>query len=409
MSIDLSKSLSKRQALDFLANSNQSLLHLDVVEEEAFFRVKKYPEQIQRNLHRAQGVIPRKLASILLKNPAYVSSAVKAFYLRDPLNMYTLQKRGLDSLVFPPDDLVRCPIKFTRVGFAQIKAQRLELSQKWMHSAAKKFNSNLNEAWVDTGAKVSCGFEILLSDPIYQDLKVVREIELILEDIKNGDEELPFVDTAASWSIFEDDDSWLNISYEDFEKELSSREAGGDAKGFGDANVHGNLKKLVSRFEDFLKDDAAGLDGVDFDEMDEDEEQDYSESDPCEMAEKPENEEDTDELTELIRSTLKMSPETMREIMGTSDSTGQPRKAKSDKANVEDLGDRLEIERLGQAMELELRNAGALDMQGEYVSDERKHLVENILESIKSQEGGSGPTGNLLGMMGLRLPPDSRD
>ena len=370
-------------------------MHLDAVEEEAFFRVKKYPEQIKRNLHCAQGLIPRELAFILRKTPAFIGPAVKAFYLRDPLNMYTLQKRGTDLVMFPPIDLVRCPIKFTRVGFAQVKSQRFGLPQTWIDSVVKQFDSNVNEAWAEIGAKVSCGFEILMSDTIYQDIKAVREIQLILEDIKNGDEELPSDEIAACWDSFEDDDSWLDINYEDFEQQLSSADARNDAKGFGDTNVHENLKKMVSRFEDFLKDDAAGLDGVDLDEMDEDEGKDSSEADSDDMAEKPENEEAGDELTELIRATLGMSSQTMREIMGTSASTGQLDETKGNGLESEDLDDHEEIERLGQAMERELRNAGTLDLHSDHVSDERQHLAENILKSFKSQEGGSGPTSNL--------------
>ena len=40
-------------------------------------------------------------------------------------------------------------------------------------------------------------------------------------------------------------------------------------KGFGDASAQENLRKMVSRFADFAKDDeAAGIDGVDDDDLD---------------------------------------------------------------------------------------------------------------------------------------------
>lgn len=37
------------------------------------------------------------------------------------------------------------------------------------------------------------------------------------------------------------------------------------------------------------------------------------------------------------------------------------------------------------------------------------NLAKNLLESFKSQAGTAGPGGNLLGMMGIRLPRDDKD
>lgn len=37
------------------------------------------------------------------------------------------------------------------------------------------------------------------------------------------------------------------------------------------------------------------------------------------------------------------------------------------------------------------------------------NLVKNLLESYSSQQGLPGPASNLLGLMGLQLPKDSKD
>jgi hypothetical protein len=37
------------------------------------------------------------------------------------------------------------------------------------------------------------------------------------------------------------------------------------------------------------------------------------------------------------------------------------------------------------------------------------NLAKNILDSIKSQEGTSGPVSNILGRLGVFLPPDRDD
>ncbi len=54
-----------------------------------------------------------------------------------------------------------------------------------------------------------------------------------------------------------------------------------------------------------------------------------------------------------------------------------------------------------------------LDDDGEGESDEEINidfnLARNLLESFKSQGGVAGPTGNMLGMMGMQLPRDEDD
>ena len=404
------------------------------MEEQAFERVKKYPDQIWRNLHRAQVLIPRKLALVLLKNPAYISSAIKALYLKDPIGTRAEQKQNRRSFAFPPGDLVRYPAKFTRVGFAQIKSEHFKIPQIWIHSVGEQNYGAPKQAWIDIGAKVSYGFEILLSDPKYQDSRTVREIWMILEDIKNGDEVLPSSSTVSSWDASEDDESWLDINYENFENELSGKRAKNSSKGFGDANTHENVRRIVSSFEDFLKDDTAGIDGIKLDEMDEDEESVYSGSVSNDEDEKPDIEDGPeDEFTELIRGMLGMDRETMQEVMGSFASPAQDGNKKTHEIlnTGVDIQDGVEIERMVEAMESELGTAGSLsdlDFGNEklpekldnrhsqsledlttssgYLSDERYHLAKNILESFKSQAGHSGPGGNLLNMMGLQLPRD---
>ena len=108
----------------------------------------------------------------------------------------------------------------------------------------------------------------------------------------------------------------------------------------------------------------------------------------------------------------------------------------------EDQAEEEDIRHLAQAMETELKEAGALhldspvsgarDRQKEHGSVEDRittadddrfeeqnesneelnidfNLAKNLLESFKSQAGMAGPSGNLIGMMGMRLPRDEED
>ncbi|KAK5016925.1 hypothetical protein LTR60_002171, partial [Cryomyces antarcticus] len=273
----VSRSLSIKEAISFISSSSSNLIHSPLIEEEAFYRLNDYPAQICETFHSALITIPRKLAFVLHANPAYISAAVEAFYLRDPIALRPLQSNKPEDLKFRPTDLVTTSVKFTKVGYAQLKSQRFEPPAVWTDSISKgAIEKVLNRA--EIGMKVSCGFEMLLADPHNQDKRAVREIKLLLEDVESGEEKLHSDDEISKWTQKEDDESWLDIDFADFENELAGKK-GGDASrsaaSFGDKAAQQNLRKMVERFESFLNDDAAGAEGVeDLDEMDYDDEED---------------------------------------------------------------------------------------------------------------------------------------
>ena len=83
---------------------------------------------------------------------------------------------------------------------------------------------------------------------------------------------LPSDEVIKTWPdvVRDDDESWLDIDFEDFENELRGNRGptSSSRKGFGDASTQADLRKMVSRFEAFLNDESAGLEGVDMDDMD---------------------------------------------------------------------------------------------------------------------------------------------
>ena len=435
MSKQNSGSITLQEAHSKLLGDRSKLLHARLVEEEAFYRLRNYPKQIKDSLHHAIVTIPRKLAYIIHQKPAYISSAVEAFYLRDPIALQPLQKNSTESLVFPPEDFVNNRLKFTKVGYAQLKSQQFSTPNVWK-SLTGPGDSLRDQSKADMGMRVTCGFEMLLSDPSNQDKKQVREIKLLLDDIHSGDIPLPLDSEIAEWGTEEDDDSWLNIDFRDFENELSGKGKhnmnGGT--GFGDKSAQENLRKMAARFEEFLNEDSAGLDEEDLDDMDEDDDEDDSEWD--EEAEDKDASFDEDEFTKMMREMMGMPPETMRELMGPVG--GLEWKAEKVKREIkpeqDDKDDDEEIQHLSEAMEAELKSAGALkldplpelntedskgkaklkagaaeDSSDEELLDEDFNLVKNMLESFKSQAGAAGPGGNLMGMMGMKLPRDEDD
>lgn len=453
------------EALNYIEDSPSKLLHLPKIEAEAFYRLQKYPQQISDSLHYALLSIPRKLAYVLHESPAYISAAVEAFYLRDPIALRPLQVRSTSKLAFAPVDFVTTSVKFTKVGYAQLKSQQFDAPASWTGFPSAHGDCKTKER-AEMGMKIACGFEMLLSDHQNRDKIAVRVIKIILEEFDAGAASLPSDTDVRDWGMREDDESWLDINFEDFEKELggsSRRKPSGVNDGFGDKGAQDNLRKIVARFENFLNDDTAGADGAEFmDDMDIDDADDTdSVSTPSEDSDDAGDDKDLsfdeDEFTKMMREMMGMPADAMKEMMKGSKKLDYDTDSKSTLKNSavgeEDLEAKArskeepneEEHGVCEAMyeiERELRDAGALDLDpkenpvelplrrkaintnldhsnaqntdqihadADDEVDVDVNLVKNMLESFKSQGGASGPGGNLLSMMGMRMPRDERE
>jgi hypothetical protein len=430
-------------------------MHSSLIEAEAFYRLQNYPSQITASLHHAVVTIPRKLAYILHERPAAIAPAIEAFYLRDPVSIKSLQSPS-SSLIFSPDDLVTISVRFTKVLFAQVKSQQFSPPPSWkerltaaeglpVSAGAKPFHR------LEIGMKLTCGFEMLLTDPKDEDNRVVREIQILLNDLADGEEILPSDEEVSNWEkvLVEDDEKWMDINFEDFERELEGK---GKAKvqsesgpfgpappsGFGDEKTETNLKKMVERFEAFLNNDEADIEGVDMndiDDMDVDNDEEEDDSDEDSEDEDKELSFDEDEFARMMREMMGLPAE-------EDSHAANPKKAALPKVvdenrvqelDSEDENETEEIQKLMKGMEAELKEAGALKLDSSSsktptmkpASELSRHvegddsessddedvdidfnLAKNLLESFKSQAGMAGPGGNLLGMMGLQFPRD---
>ncbi|KAJ4986874.1 ecdysoneless-like protein [Stagonosporopsis vannaccii] len=291
------------------------------VEKEAFHRLNNYPSAISENQHHATLPLPRKAAHILHTNPSYISSAVEAFYLRDPISLRLLQpEKSKKALHFPPEDFVSVSVRFTKVLYAQLLGQHWNPPPQYDTAIESLIKSGHSQEKSELAIKLAAGMQMLASHSLFADKKAVREIGLLLEDLENEDDTLPTDTEIAAWTKRDDDESWLDIDFSEFEKELQGK---GGGKGFGDKNAQDNLKKMVERFNTFLEDDEAGHEGAsagEKDPMDED-----NDSDPGRGWDDPEDS-DEDELEEggpsTATPTAKSTPKSQTE--------SQPRAAKVD-------------------------------------------------------------------------------
>ncbi|KAL7923172.1 SGT1 domain-containing protein [Trichoderma austrokoningii] len=449
--------LSLSQAVTFLRSNADALVHLPAIDSEAFHRLKKYPQQISNSIHHSLVTIPRAVAYIVRALPKSIAPVVERFYLRDANSLKPILSSSA-PLEFPPEDFVTVSVRFSKTLYAQLKSQRFETPPRWesVFRTTRNENPSSNEEQkrierLETGMKLTCGLEMLAKDAENNKSRVVREMAIVLEDLQeDGSSVLPSDDDIKLWDHAgrDDDDSWLDINYEDFERELEGKQAQASSKGasgFGEAQTQENLRKIVSRFEAFLNDDSAGLDGAELDRMDfdNDDEEEY----------------DGDDQDEEVNFDEEAFSRMMREMMGfTTAATGKEKEAQGSKARAaeEDSGSEDdseaeedgEIQDLASRMEAELREYGTLQLdppttgraikskessekgkgkEKEQPLQERSghsddddddddddeeevdidyNLAKNLLESFKSQGGMAGPAGNLMGLMGFQLPRD---
>ncbi|KAL8948951.1 MAG: hypothetical protein Q9222_004903 [Ikaeria aurantiellina] len=353
------------EALSFIQDRPSHLLQDRSLESEAFHRLQKYPAQIKGNLHHAIISVPRTLAHVLHQNAAYISPAIEAFYLRDPIALRPLQSNKSPKLSFPPNDFVTVSVRFTKVGFAQVRGQDFDVPPAWRSSNAS-LSSSLGQQLDEMGMKVTCGFEMLLSDPQNVDKNSVREIQLILEDIAAGEDQLPSDKEISKWAKVQDDERWLDINFVDFDKELSGkseRKSSGQNAGFGDKTAQDNIRRLVSRFERFLEEDDAEF----LDEMDEDNDGDSdAPTEPTSQHSGDRNRKedadfDEDRLVSLVKD---MMGDPSMKWPRTQDNTSSRSAEAEGKMMAQDVMDgsdeEEEIRRVMHGMENELQEAGAL-------------------------------------------------
>ncbi len=487
----LPKALSIIKAQPCLLSQNQQL------EDEAFYRLRNYPKQISASLHHALITISRKLAYILHECPAAIAPATEAFYLRDPIGLKPLQTSTSSTLTFPPTDLVMVSVRFTKVLYAQLKSQLFDAPPLWksllLEAEKGKTDTEVKaKESLELGMKVTSGFEMLLSDGIKRDNRQVRTIQVLLEDLDAG-EPLPRDREIAEWKDVkrEDGEEWLDIDFEDFEAELQGKSAqnkknadnpsraNGEEKpifgppppgtapgtprnnngGFGDSKTQADLKKMVERFESFLKDEDAGIDGAEMDDMDHDDDEDEDEEMGSDEAVESDSEDDETpvldprEFAKMMREMMGLQPE-MEDIEDLEDNVPEIiRQGIEGGAKVEELNsddeeedEAEELRKVMEQMDAELRESGALDLDPKPMATPKNKLVfeenpdklgltpvtekrnpfekkdwesesgdemdidfnlaKNLLESFKSQAGMAGPGGNLIGMMGMQLPRD---
>lgn len=447
--------LKQAEALAIFQETPARPQHYPKIEKEAFHRLNGYPAAISENQHHSTLLLPRKVAHILQSNPSYIASVVEAFYLRDPISLRLLQpEKSQTSLTFSPEDFVSVSVRFTRILYAQLLGQHWEPPGGFGTALETLRKRSESPEKAEISIKVVAGMEMLLQHKIYADKKTVREIKLLLDDLETGDDALPTDAEIASWPKREDDEGWLNIDFSEFERELAGK---GGNEGFGDKSAQDNLKKMVERFNDFINDEDAGIDGaggldpMDVDDDSEAENRAWEDPEDSSASEGDGNGTDEDdgdnanadaEYAEYEKAYEKFIALPAAEKALLTDEARELALAEEAEREEDE-----EIKKLSEMMEAELFGHGALDLDpkggegtGSSITsastkrkgkakvqdisddegveeesdddvelDEDYNLADNMLKAFKGQGGMAGPAGNLMRLMGVQFPPDADD
>ena len=306
------------------------MLRLKRLEAEAFRRVRHYPAQIPKNLHRATVVTSRKLAHILHENPNYISPALESLFTWSGDKIDPLSRLSVQNTTFKPDDLVTIVVKFTKVAYARLQSDVHRLPHSWKSNFAQHDIALTNGTAFDLGLKLAFAFETLVSDSKKKDHRIVREIKLELDDLEKNEASLPSDVEIGMWEAAVDDETWLEVNFESFDAKLSQRNAAHTKSGPEALDDREALSGMLSHADHVLKDYDQGQDGSLFDDSDDPENSDYSDySDNAgggssEEAITPRSKDlgRGDDFTLLMREIMGMSQETMAELMGRNATTG---------------------------------------------------------------------------------------
>jgi hypothetical protein len=182
------------------------------------------------SLHVAECYLPRSLGYLLTNFPSLVGPAVRAYYHRDPI-----QTRGCKTLMRFKDveALQLTRVKFSRVLFAQILRQPLELLPRGLESLPKEEKNPVEYKRYSIGYKLLCGFEIFYKDQMQRKNKKqsnkqtkskskTDEINISSGDSLNFLELIEDIMDRELYASFEpphslpvSSEEWLNISPEE--------------------------------------------------------------------------------------------------------------------------------------------------------------------------------------------------
>ncbi|KAM3913488.1 protein ecdysoneless homolog [Leptodactylus fuscus] len=461
---DAASSIDLSQALMLLAAHPEAFTASESIIKAIDRRIKGYPEKIKESYHRAQCFVPAEIASVLRERPQFVSAAVQAFYLRDPIDL----KACRTFHHFKPERRVFTLVTFTRCLYAQLSQQRFHPDKRNGYTLPDLSHPKYRAHAL--GMKLAHGFEILCSKCAVSDRLSTRlpsQSPLwtgFLSNLKKNDffkgemegsvrycelmkkAEIYFQksvfkpDSAANLSPGEEilrllstltinidemkkeeahlppdeDDSWLDLSPDKLEEILQN--AAGSKVVATENEEQYNLSEVTNSMKAFMT-KVSSHEGAEL---------------PWNLVEAPITF-DIDSFTSALKKIIGPSPELDSDDLDSEEDfelLNSDEDLDDDQPTSLNTGDLQSLHSYMDVMDRELAHTSVgksftkknLPAKAEESTSEEEmnteepdlapvdvdlNLVTNILESFSSQSGLAGPASNLLQSMGVHLPDNT--
>lgn len=121
-------------------------------------RLKDFTGTTNPAIHRQIVRLPLGVAALLKTQPSLIAPAVRAFCERDSIDL----KACRSMRFFPPEQCVRCSVRFTRCLYAMLMHTDYKPDRKVGWQLESNTNSEQYKEQI-IGIKIACGFEILAS------------------------------------------------------------------------------------------------------------------------------------------------------------------------------------------------------------------------------------------------------
>ncbi|KAL9543653.1 hypothetical protein MBANPS3_008012 [Mucor bainieri] len=147
--------LMRQKAIELIRSNSKSTLASAAIQQAIMDRISNYPSAALKEIHRAGCILPNQAAFVLLSEPQLITSAIEAFYLRDPISMKACATMKTFS---PQSGLTETVLQFTKTTYAQTVSQKFYAPKPFRLPSVKE---KKQFKFAELGMKVACGLEML--------------------------------------------------------------------------------------------------------------------------------------------------------------------------------------------------------------------------------------------------------
>ena len=256
-----------QDCIDFIRSNPNKTECNESIQQCIRNRIEIFSHNLDKLHHNARCSLPISLAILLDHHPELIAAAVRAFYYRTPDDVKIIGTHQFYSSDNQTATIIT-NVRFNRCLYAQLVSQDVTDVRKLL------LPSSSNEDRIhQNGAKIIAGFEILLKN--YQRMKSSMDSENFEKNFasaaKRVHEFLTITLTDELTSKFlehrslpseDDDDSWLNIDEEQFDRLLSVKFNQQQPSSSSSATKEEIVKNIPETLMKFFQNQNAGLDGV---------------------------------------------------------------------------------------------------------------------------------------------------